>query len=122
MRVEFRKERRGSLNFKIPIKYRTETIRAGIRAVGKKGDTSCRAGSRLSERSPEKCRCGVYIQVYNARGAESRLGSCERGVSRRRDRTTVADTSDVMRRNFANKQIRRPSARMARDTQNTRLE
>lgn len=60
---------RGSLNFKIPIKYRTETIRAGIRAaaVGKKSDASCRTGSHLGERSPrEVCRYegGRHIYMY----------------------------------------------------------
>lgn len=92
----------GSLNFKIPIKYRTETIRAGIcaAAVGKKSDTSCRTGSHLGKRSPWSAQMRhtyVLYVTYNARCAEPRLRSCERRDSRRRNRRTVADTFDVMR-------------------------
>jgi len=48
-----------------------------------------------------------YMYVHITRCAEPRLRSCGRRDSQTAEsRRTMADTSDVMRRNFANKQIR----------------
>ena len=49
-----------------------------------------------------KCRCGMC----NACCVESRLRSCGRRVSQQLNRATMAAASDVVRRNFADKQIR----------------
>lgn len=116
VRVEFRKERRGFLNFKIPIKYRTETIRAGIRAARRSERRAMHlVGPVVTSAREISVKCvqmrRIYVlRVYIMRCAEPCLRSCGRRDSRRRNRRTVADTSDVMRRNFANKQIRGPGA------------